>query len=149
MRGQEQAEHVQIELFVKMLRRDIFQRLEIVDAGVVHQDIQFVVCLFRFREQLLHFGGPGKIRLDADGLAAVLLDAGHDALGPFFAGAVVNDDRRTFGGELFGDFGADAFGCPGDDGDFASELLSHDETPFEQSLVKQAQIIADKYFQFQ
>ena len=38
-------------------------------------------------------------------------------------GGVIDDDRRAFVGELFGDACADAFGRTGDNGDFAGEFL--------------------------
>ena len=42
---------------------------------------------------------------------------------PGFAGGVVDDDRRAFGGEVFGNGRADAFGRAGDDGDFAGQFF--------------------------
>ena len=111
----------------------MFSSGEIVDAGVVDQDVELAERLFGFGEESLDFGRFGDVGLHGDGLAAFFVDVGDDAVRAFLAGAVVDDDGRAFGGQLFGDRGADAFGCPGDDGDFASEFLSHDDTPFEQA----------------
>ena len=50
-------------------------------------------------------------------------DFGDDFVRGAFAGGVIDDHRRAFGRELFGDGGADAFGGAGDDGDFAGEFF--------------------------
>ena len=38
--GQEQAEHVEVEYFVELFGGYLFERGELVDAGVVDQDIE-------------------------------------------------------------------------------------------------------------
>jgi hypothetical protein len=40
-----------------------------------------------------------------------------------FAGRIIDDDRRTFRRQMFGDGSADAFGCARDDRDFACEFI--------------------------
>ena len=51
LRGENQPQHVEIEHLVKVLGRDVFQRLEIIDAGIVDQHVEPAERLFRFREQ--------------------------------------------------------------------------------------------------
>ena len=41
--GEQQAEHVEVELPVEVVRGDLGQRLEVVDPGVIHQNVHFAV----------------------------------------------------------------------------------------------------------
>ena len=52
LRGEEQPEDVQVELLVEVLLGDAFERGELVDAGVVHQDVEPA-------ERLLRLGRTG------------------------------------------------------------------------------------------
>ena len=61
--------------------------------------------------------------MHGDSLAACAGDFGDDLVRARFAGGVVDDDRRAFRREVFGDGRADAFGRAGDDGDFACEFF--------------------------
>jgi hypothetical protein len=37
--GKDSAEHVGVELQVKFVLGDVFERLEVIDAGIVHQNV--------------------------------------------------------------------------------------------------------------
>ena len=71
--SQQQTEDVQVELLVKMLFGDFFERRRLVNAGVVHQDVEPAERLLRFGEQSLDLGLLGHIRLHRDGLPALLV----------------------------------------------------------------------------
>ena len=60
--------------------------------------------------------------MDGDGLAALAGDGGHHPVGSLFAGAVVDRNRGTFGGEASRDLGADALRRAGDQRHFAFEF---------------------------
>src|SRR5262249_13315242 len=50
--GEQQAEHVEVELAVKQVFGDVFKRSELIDARVVHQNVELAVGGFYFGEQL-------------------------------------------------------------------------------------------------
>ena len=108
-------------MLVEVLRRHALERRELVDAGVVDEDVEPAERLLRLGEQALDVGLLRHVGLDGDGLAALAGDLGDDAVGPFLAGGVVDDDGRPLGRQVPGDGGADALGRAGDDGDLARE----------------------------
>ena len=72
LRRQHQAQHVEVELLVEVLGGDVFQRGELVDAGVVDQDVELAERLLRLGEQ--PSGCPpvlADVGLHGDGLAAL------------------------------------------------------------------------------
>ena len=71
LRREEQAEHVEIELLVKVLGGHVLERRELVDAGVVDQDVEPAERLLRLGEEPLDVGLLGHVRLHRDGLAAL------------------------------------------------------------------------------
>ncbi len=95
LRGEQQTEHVQVELLVKMFRGDFTERGEFINAGVVHQNIDLAERLFRFLEEPLDVGLFGDIGLHGDGLASFLFDLTDDAVRAGFAGGIIHDDRRA------------------------------------------------------
>ena len=103
-----------------MLFGDGFEWAEFVNARVIDENIR------RGGRRLFDgFGDePGQWRpfrhvaLHGDGFAAVRGDGADDLVRAGFAGCVIDDDRRAFGGEGLCDGCADAFGRAGDDGDF-------------------------------
>ena len=50
----QQAQHIDVEEPVKVLFRDLLERQEIVDAGIVDQNVEPAECLLRLRENLFH-----------------------------------------------------------------------------------------------
>ena len=81
------------------------------------------VGLLGFSEEFGDVRLLGDIGLNGNGLAAALGDGGDDLVRARFAGGVINYDGRAFCREMCGDGRADAFGCAGDDCDFAGEFL--------------------------
>src|SRR6187549_1220965 len=98
-----------------MLLGDLLDRRKFVDAGVVNEDIDAAEILFGLSEKAIDIGGLGEVGLDGDGFATLFADGVDDSGCAGFAGGVVDDDGGAVGGELFGDFSADSFGCAGDD----------------------------------
>ena len=123
LRCQQQAEHVQVELFVVVLFGNAFERRELVNACVVHEHIELAERLFRFRKETIDVRLLRDIRLYRDGPAAVLRNLTNDPIRSLFAGRVVDDHRRAFRGQLFGDLGADALGCSCDDRHFSCKFF--------------------------
>ena len=125
LRGEDQAEDVEVELLVEVLGRHLLERGELVDARVVDQDVEPAERLLRLGEQAEDVGGIGHVRLHGDRLAPLGGDLGHDAVRAFLAGGVVDDHGRPRLGQVFRDGGTDALGRAGDDGDLARESLRH------------------------
>ena len=123
LRGQQQAEHVEIELLVEVLGRHFFQRRELVNAGVVYENIEFVEFLFGGGEEVLNLCGLGEIDADGDRTATFFLDFVDNFIRARFAGRVVHDDCGAVGGQVLGDSGADPFRGSGDDRDFPGKFL--------------------------
>ena len=123
LRGQQQAEHIQIELLVEMLLGDLFERREFIDARVVHEHVQLAEGFLGFGEQTFDVRLFGDVALHGDRLAARAGDFGDDLVRARFAGSVIDDDRRAFRREMLGDGRADAFGRARDDRDFAREFF--------------------------
>ena len=87
LRREQQAQHVQVEHLVEVLGRDLLERGELVDAGVVDEDVELAERLLRLGEEPPDVGLLGDVGLHGDGLAALASDLGDDAVGPFLAGA--------------------------------------------------------------
>jgi hypothetical protein len=68
--GEQQAEHVHVELLVEVLRRDGFDGAELVDAGIVDQDADGSQFAGDFGDERADGFGIGQVGLDGDGLAA-------------------------------------------------------------------------------
>ena len=131
LRRQDQAEHVEVELLVEVLGGHVFQRSELVDAGVVDQDVEPCRTPSSPRQTAARCR-PAWRRSACTATALPPLPAisRDDAVGPLLAGGVVDDDRGAFGGQVHGDRGPDPLRCARDDGDFARKFLGHDSIPF-------------------
>ena len=81
LRRQEQAQHVEVEHPVEMLGGHFLQRGELVNAGVVDQDVEPPERPLGLGKQSLNIGLVGHIGLHGHGLPAVGGDRGHDAFG--------------------------------------------------------------------
>ena len=130
LRGEQKAEDVDVEDLVELLFGDGLDGGELVDAGVVDENVETAEVLDGRVDDALGFGGLGDVAADGDGLATGGGDGGDDGFGAGLAGGVVDDDGCAFGGERLGDGGADTLGCAGDDCDFACEL-AHIRIPFQ------------------
>jgi hypothetical protein len=130
LRGEDQAQHVEVELPVEVLGRHFFERREFVNAGVVDQYIEPAECLFRLGEQALDVGGPGHIGLHGDRPAAFACDLGNDAVSSLLAGGVVDHHGRPLVSQVLRNRSADALRCTGNDGDLGFKSLRHGVAPF-------------------
>ena len=119
--GEEKTEDVEVELAVEVLGGDLVDGAELVDAGVVDEDVEVAVLLFDRGEGAGDVFGFGEVALDGGCLAPGGGDVGYDLVGSGFAGGVVDDDRGPGGGEVAGDGGSDALGGSGDEGDLVGE----------------------------
>ena len=68
--GEQKAEHVDVEDLVVVLFGDGFDRRELVDAGVVDQDVEAAELLDGCVDDALRLGGLGDVAADGDGFAA-------------------------------------------------------------------------------
>jgi len=123
LRTEDQAQDVQVELLVEVLRGDGFDRCELVDARVVHQDVEPAERRLRLREQAADVRLLREVRLHRDRLTAGPLDLRHNLVGAGLARRVVHHHRRTLRGELLRDLGSDALRRAGDHGDLPGELV--------------------------
>ena len=111
-----------LNMLVELLFGDGLDRAELVNAGVVDEDVEAAKVFDGCVDDALRFGGLGDVAPHGDSLAAGRGDGGDDGVRAGLAGGVIDDDGCAFRGEGFGDGGADAFGCAGDDCDFACEF---------------------------
>ncbi|MOA14740.1 hypothetical protein D3C78_1348610 [compost metagenome] len=88
------------------------------DAGVVDQHVDLAQLRFGFIEHPTNIGGRGHVCLHRYGLVAGLAQLHHQFGRLAGAVGVVDDDGETLAGQLLGDFGADAAGSTGNDGNF-------------------------------
>ena len=109
--------------------------LEVVDAGVVDEDVELAEGVLGLGEEAGDVGGFGDVCLHGDGLAALGLDVGDDGVGAGLAAGVVDDDRGALGGEMLGDGGTDALGGACDHCDFACKIAHRIPFPFEVSSI--------------
>ena len=92
LRRQQQTEDVEVELPVKEVLGHLLERRELVDAGVVDQDVEPAECLLAFGKQALDVRLLRYVTLHGDGLAPAAHDLRHHTLGALLAGRVVDDD---------------------------------------------------------
>src|SRR6266478_7773867 len=90
LRGEEQAQYVDVEQPVKRLLSDGGERRELVDAGVVHQDVELSKDFDGGVDDALRALGPGDVAGDGHGLASRGLDGGDHFVGAGLAGGVVD-----------------------------------------------------------
>jgi len=93
---------------VKFVFRDPIERQKIIDAGIIDQNVEPAERLLRLREDFLHIRRLGDVAMHGDRFAALGFNVRDDALSAFLARGVVDDDRRPFGREPFGDSRANA-----------------------------------------
>ena len=81
---QNQPQHIGVEQPVELLLRNLPQRRKLVDAGVIHQNVQRSKCFLRLSKEALHVGCLGHIALHGDRSATLFHDLRDYALGTFF-----------------------------------------------------------------
>ncbi len=78
-------------------------------------------AVFRFSEKPVNVGFLGDIALYGNGLSTRAGNFGNHLIRTGLTGGVIDNNRSAFGSKMFGDGRPNAFGCTGDDRDFASE----------------------------
>jgi hypothetical protein len=76
----EQSLDVEVEVLIDVFDGDGFDRKELIDAGVVDEDVETAEGFSRRRDELADVGGVGQVGLDGHGFAA----GGLNALGESF-----------------------------------------------------------------
>jgi hypothetical protein len=130
LRRQQQPQHVEVKMLVKVLGIDRFQRSKLIDARVVHKDVELPERLLRLGKETANVLDPGNVGLDGDGFPARLPDAPDDCLCPGLAGGIIDHYRGTGCRQVLGNRGADALRRPRDHRDLSFQFLRHDRAPF-------------------
>src|SRR5271154_3314233 len=107
---------------MEVLGRDGFYRSELVDPGVINENVKLAVSLLGFREEFTDFRLLGDVGPDSDGFAALCFDVGDDAVRALFTAGIVDDYLCAFCGKMLRNRCANAFGCARNDGDFSFEF---------------------------
>src|SRR6516164_412945 len=95
---------------MEVLFGDILERGELVDAGVVDQNVQPAEDRLRLREETPDLRRSRYVCLDGDGPSALACDLGDHTVGAVLAGGIVDDNRGALSRQLLGDGGADLLG---------------------------------------
>ena len=122
LRGEQETEDVHVEDLVVVLFGEGIDGEELLDAGVVDEDVEVAEVLDGCVDEALSLSGLRDIATDGDGFATGGCDGGDHIVRTSLAGGVVDDDGGALRGERFGDGGSDTLGCAGDDCDFTCEL---------------------------
>ena len=109
-------------MFVDVLGGDGFEREELVDAGVVDEDVEAAEGLGGLRYELGDLGRIGQVGLHGDGLASGGLYSLDEGFGGSSTARVVDHDGGSVGGETLGDGGAYSFGGAGYEGNFSLKI---------------------------
>ena len=94
---------------MEVFRGNRFEGRELVNAGVIHQNVQLSIRSLGLGEEARDVPRFGDVGLDGDGLAAFLSDARDHGIGAGLAGGVIDNDRRAFRSEMLSDRSADSF----------------------------------------
>src|SRR3954453_8428053 len=95
--GKNESQHIDVEVPVKMLFRDFFKWRKLIDACIVHQNVQPAERLLGLREDTFDIGGLGDIALDSGRLAAYAFDFCDHSISALAAGGVIDHDRSAGG----------------------------------------------------
>jgi len=95
--GEEEAQHVDVKLPMKMVFGDGFERSEFVNARVVDEDIEASISRDRRIDDALRPGRFGHVARHGNGLAACGDDLGDDGVGAGLARCIIDDDGRARG----------------------------------------------------
>ncbi len=99
-----------------------FEGKELVDTGVVDEDVETAEGLSRCRDELADVSGVGQVGLHGDGFATGGLNALDEGFGGSGAAGVVDDNRGSVGGETLRDGRSYSFGGAGNESDFAMKI---------------------------
>jgi hypothetical protein len=84
-------------------------RQKVIDAGIVDQNVQPAERLLRLCEDFFHIRRLCDIAAHGDRFAALGINVRNDTISAVLARGIVDDDRRAFRREPFGDSRANAF----------------------------------------
>ena len=85
-RDRHRTEHVNVELAMELILGDLFQRKELIYAGIVHQHVERVEGFFGFVEQLPYICGLRNVALYRNGFTALRFDVDDNAVRVLFVG---------------------------------------------------------------
>src|SRR5260221_8678595 len=108
-----------------MLDGNGLERRELVDAGVVDQDIEPAIRLLGFGKEPLDVVRLGDIGLNGECFAALLLNAFDDGVRASLAACVIDYDRRALRRQMLGNGRSDSLGGSRNDSYFVLQL-AHD-----------------------
>jgi len=94
-----------------LLLRDFLQKHELVNAGVIDQDIDLSECFLCFREQFLNFCLLRYAALDSDSFSGALDNFIYHAICVLLCRDVINDYGRARLRKLFCNPRADSLRC--------------------------------------
>ena len=109
LRGKYDAENVDIELFMKRVLSYTFERGEVIDTGVVNDNIEASVILYGRIDESLGLGSFGDISLHGNGLAARRINGVYDGIRARLTGCIADYDGCAFRGQRFRDSGSNSF----------------------------------------
>src|SRR5580704_10664065 len=130
LRDKEEAQHIDVEVPVKVLLGDSLEGGVLVHAGVVYEDVESTVVFDGGFDDTLCLGRLGDVARHGDGFATSRGDGGDNCVCTSLAGSVVHHYGCTFCSQRLGDGGSDAFGCACDDCDFTCEFAHCAVIPF-------------------
>ena len=119
LRGQQKTEHVRVEYFVEVVRRNIADRSEFINAGIVDQNVEPPVIRDRSIDNALRVTGFGDIALYGYSFAAGVGDCGNYCIRARLARRVVHHNRCSLRCDCLSDGGSNTFGSAGNDCDFS------------------------------
>ena len=104
-----QATYVQIELLMEVLGCDRLQRQELVNAGIVHQDVELPVNALHFAEKARNVRSLRDVTLHRDGLPALIRDAFHHSISAGLAAGIIDHDGCAFRSQMLRNGCSDTF----------------------------------------
>src|SRR6266404_1690377 len=118
-----------------MFLRDLFKWGKLIDSGVVHEDIKAAQGFSRLREKAIDLRPLREICLNGDRLSTPASNFGDDSVRIAFARMKVDDDSRSFTGQMLCDRSTNPFGCAGNQCNFAAQFsvrvfVVHNFLPF-------------------
>src|SRR5260221_1106637 len=130
LRNKEEAQHIDVEVPVKVLLGDSLEGGVLVHAGVVYEDVESAVVFDGGFDDTLCLGRLGDVARHGDGFATSRRDGGDNCVCTILAGSIVHHYECTFCSQQLGDGRSDAFGSTCDDCDFTCEVAHFAVIPF-------------------
>ena len=96
LRRKEEAQHIDVEVPVKVLLGDGLEGDVLVHARVVYEDVKPAEVLDGCFNDTLRLGGLGDVARHSDGLSTGRFDGGDNCVRTSLAGCVVHHYRRPF-----------------------------------------------------